>query len=82
MTLLLHWNTFQFAQHGVNISKASEHDVQKADWRIIEVYMDDMLVKSKAAEDHIKHLDEMFQILRKYRMNLNPQKCVFGVYSS
>ncbi|XP_063948059.1 uncharacterized protein LOC135152159 [Daucus carota subsp. sativus] len=47
----------------------------------MEVYVDDMLVKSKEAQDHIQHLAEMFNILRKYRMKLNPQKCVFGVES-
>ena len=47
----------------------------------MEVYVDDMLVKSKKAEDHIKHLGEMFEILRKYQMKLNPQKCAFGVGS-
>ncbi|XP_074346261.1 uncharacterized protein LOC141685036 [Apium graveolens] len=49
--------------------------------RIMEVYVDDMLVKSKVAGDHIKHLMEMFDILRRFRMKLNPQKCVFGVES-
>ncbi|XP_017221317.1 uncharacterized protein LOC108198046 [Daucus carota subsp. sativus] len=47
----------------------------------MEVYVDDMLVKSKEAQDHIQHLAEMFDILRRYRMKLNPQKCVFGVES-
>ncbi|XP_074374423.1 uncharacterized protein LOC141714827 [Apium graveolens] len=49
--------------------------------KTMEVYMDDMLVKSKRAEDHIADLAEMFHILRKYKMKLNPQKCVFGVES-
>ena len=40
-----------------------------------------MLVKSKEPCDHIKHLGEMFEFFRKYRMKLNPQKCVFGVKS-
>ncbi|XP_074355018.1 uncharacterized protein LOC141693750 [Apium graveolens] len=47
--------------------------------KTMEVYVDDMLVKSKVADDHIKHLMEMFNILRRFRMKLNPQKCVFGV---
>ncbi|XP_074327344.1 uncharacterized protein LOC141665262 [Apium graveolens] len=47
----------------------------------MEVYVDDMLVKYKQAEDHIADFTEMFHILRKYRMKLNPQKCVFGVES-
>ena len=45
----------------------------------IEVYVDDMLVKSKIVGDNIKHLNQMFNILRKYRMKLNPLKCAFGV---
>ena len=49
--------------------------------KTLEVYVDDMLVKLKEAIDYIGHLSEMFNILRKYRMKLNPQKCVFGVES-
>lgn len=49
--------------------------------KTMKVYVDDMLVKSMVADDHIKHLEEMFNILRKFRMKLNPQKCVFGVES-
>ncbi|MGV7989175.1 reverse transcriptase domain-containing protein, partial [Mycobacterium kansasii] len=47
-----------------------------------EVYVDDMLVKSIRASNHISDLGETFSILRKYRMKLNPSKCVFGVGSS
>ena len=49
--------------------------------KTMEVYVNDMLVKSKVASDHISHLSEMFDVLRRYRMKLNPQKCVFGVES-
>ena len=45
----------------------------------MEVYIDDMLVKSTTAELHIAHLFEAFQILREYNMKLNPVKCAFGV---
>ena len=45
----------------------------------MEVYIDDMLVKSTTAELHIAHLSEVFQILREYNMKLNPSKCAFGV---
>ncbi|XP_074327541.1 uncharacterized protein LOC141665455 [Apium graveolens] len=47
--------------------------------RTMEVYVDDMLVKSRVASDHVTHLAEMFNILRRFYMKLNPQKCVFGV---
>ena len=45
----------------------------------MEVYIDDMLVKSVKAELHITHLAEVFQVLKSYNMKLNPAKCAFGV---
>ena len=45
----------------------------------MEVYIDDILVKSTTVELHIAHLSEAFQILREYNMKLNPAKCAFGV---
>ena len=49
--------------------------------KTMEVYIDDMLVNSLRAEDHIKHLKQSFEVLRKYNMKLNPTKCVFSVTS-
>uniref|UniRef100_A0A2N9IUA0 Uncharacterized protein n=1 Tax=Fagus sylvatica TaxID=28930 RepID=A0A2N9IUA0_FAGSY len=49
--------------------------------RNFEVYVDDMLVKSKEEDVHLNDLRETFQTLRKYQMKLNPSKCAFGVYS-
>ena len=45
----------------------------------MEVYIDDMLVKSVKAELHVDHLVESFQVLKNYKMKLNPTKCAFGV---
>ncbi|KAL5550263.1 hypothetical protein UlMin_000439 [Ulmus minor] len=45
------------------------------------VYIDDMLVKSLLAEQHLDHLRQAFEVLRKYNMKLNPTKCSFGVAS-
>ena len=47
----------------------------------MEVYIEDMLVKSIKAKLHITHLAETFQVLRSYNMKLNPDKCAFGVSS-
>ncbi len=47
----------------------------------MEDYVDDMLVKSRAAEHHVADLNETFSKLRKYQMKLNPAKCAFGVTS-
>jgi len=45
----------------------------------IEVYVDDMIVKSTTQEEHVEYLLKMFQRLRKYKLRLNPNKCTFGV---
>ncbi|XP_010676986.1 uncharacterized protein LOC104892696 [Beta vulgaris subsp. vulgaris] len=45
----------------------------------MEVYIDDMLVKSKNSHDHVSHLQQSFDVIRRYGMKLNPTKCSFGV---
>jgi hypothetical protein len=45
----------------------------------MEVYVDDMLVKTARALNHIADLEETFKMLRDYKMKLNPAKCAFGV---
>ncbi|XP_050386257.1 uncharacterized protein LOC126802648 [Argentina anserina] len=50
--------------------------------REIEVYVDDMLAKSIKAEDHVTNLRTIFNVLKKYKMRLNPEKCFFGVTTS
>ncbi|KAL0358136.1 UNVERIFIED_CONTAM: Retrovirus-related Pol polyprotein from transposon opus [Sesamum calycinum] len=47
--------------------------------RNMEVYVDDMLVKSKEARSHVEDLQETFAVLRKYRLKLNLGKCTFEV---
>ena len=47
----------------------------------MEVYVDDMLVKSKEELTHLDDLKEMFATLRQYQMKLNSSKCAFGVAS-
>ena len=47
----------------------------------MEVYIDDMLIKSKERFDYIMHLQETFELLRRHNMKLNPLKCAFGVSS-
>ena len=46
---------------------------------IIEVYIDDMVVKSKQEVQHIDDLKGVFKILRQHKLRLNAEKCVFGV---
>ncbi|XP_070044559.1 uncharacterized protein [Nicotiana tomentosiformis] len=47
--------------------------------REIELYVDDVIIKSKRISDHIADLKKFFDRLRKYNLKLNPTKCAFRV---
>jgi len=47
----------------------------------VEVYVNDMLVKSVQRTNRLQHLDKAFDLLRQYKVKLNPKKCTFRVAS-
>ena len=47
----------------------------------LEIYINDMVVKSKMVSEHLGDLRAIFEILRKYKLRLNASKCSFGVRS-
>ena len=47
--------------------------------RSVQVYVNDMLVKSRREDDHLEDLKETFDTLCSYNMKLNPSKCAFGI---
>ena len=49
--------------------------------RNIEIYIDDMVVKSKVVFEHVGDLTSIFGILRKHRLRLNASKCSFDIGS-
>ena len=71
--------SFVLKNTGATYQRLVNRMIQKQIDTTMEVYIDDMLVKSTTAELHIAHLSEAFQILRNYNMKLNPAKCAFGV---
>ena len=54
------------------------HDMMHRD---VEVYVDDMIVKSQGGADHLAALQRFFERIRQFRLRLNPKKCTFGVTS-
>ncbi|RVW63776.1 Transposon Ty3-I Gag-Pol polyprotein [Vitis vinifera] len=54
------------------------HDMMHRD---VEVYVDDMIVKSRGRSDHLAALERFFERIRQFRLRLNPKKCTFGVTS-
>ena len=47
----------------------------------VEVYVDDMIVKSRDRADHLATFQRFFERIRQFRSRLNPKKCTFGVTS-
>ena len=45
--------------------------------REVEIYIDDILAKSKKEDDHVQVLRRLFERLKKYQLKLNPVKCLF-----
>ena len=54
------------------------HDIM---YKEIEVYVDDLIAKSREDESHVENLLKLFERLRKFRLKLNPAKCTFGATS-
>ncbi|KAL6340431.1 hypothetical protein AAG906_006094 [Vitis piasezkii] len=54
------------------------HDMM---YRDVEVYVDDMIVKSRDRSDHLATLKRFFEMIRQFSLRLNPKKCTFGVIS-
>ena len=45
----------------------------------MEIYIDDIVVKSKKASEHVNHLRKIFERMRIHKLKLIPLKCAFGV---
>ncbi|PKI49582.1 hypothetical protein CRG98_030038 [Punica granatum] len=50
-------------------------------YKEIEVYVDDMIAKCKEGKDHLVNLRRLFELLKKYKLRLNPAKCTFDAKS-
>ena len=72
---------FGLKNAGATYQRLVNQMFEKQIGRNVEVYVDDMLIKSKEEEDHLDDLRETFNTLRRYSMKLNPSKCSFGVSS-
>ena len=85
-TFITEWGTFCYRVMPFGLKNAGAtyrrmattllHDMMH---RKVEVYVDDMIVKSKDREGHVQALQKFFE--RKYKLRLNPQKCADGVTS-
>ncbi|XP_024156341.1 uncharacterized protein LOC112164370 [Rosa chinensis] len=52
------------------------HDILE---KILEVHIDDVVVKSQKRGNHITDLKKVFERMRQHKLKMNPAKCIFGV---
>lgn len=57
------------------VNKIFEHQVG----RNMEIYVNDMIVKTRTTKGQVLNFEVIFSIIRRYDIRLNPNKCVFGV---
>ena len=72
---------FGLKNAGATYQRLVNHMFRPQIGRNIEVYVDDMLVKSIDEGSHLDDLQETFETLRRYKMKLNPSNCAFRVSS-
>ena len=87
-TFVTLWGTFCYKVMSFGLKNAGAtyqramvalfHDMMHQE---IEVYVDDIIAKSKSEEEHLVNLRKLFERLKKYQLRLNPAKCTFGVKS-
>ncbi|KAL2240243.1 UNVERIFIED_CONTAM: Retrovirus-related Pol polyprotein from transposon opus [Sesamum indicum] len=76
---LLQSSAFSLKNAGATYQKLVNKMFAQQIGKTMEVYVDDMLIKSQKLEDHLTHLETAFATMRRYGMKLNPSKCTFGV---
>jgi len=72
---------FDLKNVGATYQKLVNHMFSPQIERNVEVYVDDMLMKSWDEDKHLDGFQETFDTLRRYNMKLNPSKCAFRVSS-
>ena len=72
---------FSLKNAGVTYQRATNAIFHDMLGHHMKVYIDDIVVKSKRANEHVDHLRKIFEMIRHHRLKLNPLKCAFGVHA-
>ncbi|RDX82836.1 hypothetical protein CR513_36322, partial [Mucuna pruriens] len=85
-TFITTWGTFSYKVMPYGLKNAGAtyqramvtlfHDIMHKE---VEVYVDNMIAKSRTLDQHVNDLRKLFERLRKYKLRLNPAKCIFVV---
>ena len=71
--------TFDLKNAGATYQRAMNYIFHKLIGRIVEIYIDDVMIKSKGYKEHLADLRETLECTRKHGLKMNHNKCAFGV---
>lgn len=71
--------SFGLRNSSITFSRVIVQVLQGLNWKNVLAYIDDIMIFSTNFEDHIKHLNQIFDRLKKANLKLKPSKCKFGV---
>ncbi|GJV27759.1 reverse transcriptase domain-containing protein [Tanacetum coccineum] len=70
---------FGLKNAGATYQRLVDKAFQKQIGRNLEVYVDDLVIKSRTEHEIIRDMEETFKTLKEINMKLNPKKCTFGI---
>ncbi|GKD96379.1 reverse transcriptase domain-containing protein [Tanacetum coccineum] len=70
---------FGLRNAGATYQRLVDKAFHKQIGRNLEVYVDDLVIKSRTEDEIVRDIEETFKTLREINMKLNPKKCTFGV---
>ena len=71
--------TFGLRNAGATYQRAMNYIFHDLIGRLVEVYIDDVVVKSAFQDNHLADLRQVLERTRKHCMKMNPDKCTFGI---
>ena len=71
--------TFGLKNAGATYQRAMNYIFHNLIGKLVEIYIDDVMVKSTSAGGHLEDLRQVLEQTRKFGLKMNPKKCAFGV---
>jgi hypothetical protein len=71
--------TFGLKNAGATYQRAMNYIYHDLIGKLVEIYIDDVVVKSTLTGGHLEDLRQVFERTRRFRLKMNPKKCAFGV---
>jgi ribonuclease HI len=71
--------TFSFKNAGATYQRAMNHIFHDLIGNLVEIYIDDVVVKSASVEGHLDDLRQVLERTRKFELRMNPKKCAFDM---